>query len=185
MAVYLQVLNGYGKPSRILSVASLSAELKVCTWLPFEQRRPIWSTPVWVCRWAAVHSKPRLYKICSPDPSQEHHASSHGTKGRVLACGFGNPVDNDRGTRSCFYVSRSNHLGLAKWEMQWSGTIPLVPSSFPLLIRDQHAFWNYIEVTNIITDLALIVLPLIMISGIRTSITRKSSIFSFFALRVL
>ncbi|KAF6228270.1 hypothetical protein HO133_008000 [Letharia lupina] len=51
--------------------------------------------------------------------------------------------------------------------------------------NDRHAFWNYLEVTNILTDTALIALPLIMISRIRTSLATKASVFSFFGLRII
>lgn len=51
--------------------------------------------------------------------------------------------------------------------------------------NDRHAFWNYLEVTNIFTDTALIALPLIMVSRIQTSMAKKASVFSFFALRII
>ena len=55
----------------------------------------------------------------------------------------------------------------------------------PVLIHDQHALWNYLEATNIATDTALIVLPLVMIWRIQTSMAKKASVFSFFALRIM
>ena len=62
--------------------------------------------------------------------------------------------------------------------------IPLILHD-PGLIHYKHALWNYLEATNIATDTALIVLPLVMISRIQTSMAKKASVFSFFALRIM
>ncbi|CAD6591805.1 MAG: hypothetical protein ASARMPREDX12_005417 [Alectoria sarmentosa] len=48
---------------------------------------------------------------------------------------------------------------------------------------DRYSWWSYFEITNIITDVALILLPLAIIWKIQTSWARKAGIFSFFALR--
>ncbi|KAF6221246.1 hypothetical protein HO133_002101 [Letharia lupina] len=47
----------------------------------------------------------------------------------------------------------------------------------------RRTWWNYFESTNIITDLALICLPIVVIWQIRISLSRKASVCSFFALR--
>lgn len=47
----------------------------------------------------------------------------------------------------------------------------------------RHTWWNYIEITNIITDSALISLPLVVIWQTRIPSSRKASVCSFFAFR--
>ena len=50
-------------------------------------------------------------------------------------------------------------------------------------INSQHTWWNYFEATNIVTDFALILLPLVIIWNIRLPLSKKASVFSFFAFR--
>lgn len=47
----------------------------------------------------------------------------------------------------------------------------------------RHTWWNYFESTNIVTDLALMILPCVAIWQIQISVSRKVSVCSFFALR--
>ncbi|MCJ1283183.1 hypothetical protein MMC26_002510 [Xylographa opegraphella] len=49
---------------------------------------------------------------------------------------------------------------------------------------NRTAWMNYLEVTNIITDVALIILPFYIIWNVKTSVTRKASVLLVFALRV-
>lgn len=49
---------------------------------------------------------------------------------------------------------------------------------------DRYAWWTYFEITNILTDAALILLPLVFTLRMQTSWAKKASIFSFFALRI-
>ena len=48
----------------------------------------------------------------------------------------------------------------------------------------QTAWWNYLEITNMLTDAALIILPTIILWKIQTSISKKIPIISSFAIRI-
>ena len=50
---------------------------------------------------------------------------------------------------------------------------------------NRTAWMNYLEVTNIITDMALIALPFFIIWNVKTSVARKASVLLVFALRIL
>jgi len=49
---------------------------------------------------------------------------------------------------------------------------------------NRTAWINYLEVTNIITDITLIVLPFFIIWNVKTSVVRKASVLLVFALRI-
>ncbi|MCJ1400899.1 hypothetical protein MMC11_004110 [Xylographa trunciseda] len=49
---------------------------------------------------------------------------------------------------------------------------------------NRTAWMNYLEITNIITDVTLIVLPFFIIWNVKTSMMRKASVFLVFALRI-
>ncbi|MCJ1377796.1 hypothetical protein MMC17_000892 [Xylographa soralifera] len=49
---------------------------------------------------------------------------------------------------------------------------------------NRTALMNYLEITNIITDVALIALPFFIIWNVKTSVTRKASVLLVFALRI-
>lgn len=46
-------------------------------------------------------------------------------------------------------------------------------------------FWTYFDVMNILTDLALIILPFIICSRLQIAFNRKVTILACFALRIL
>ena len=50
---------------------------------------------------------------------------------------------------------------------------------------NRAARMNYLEATNIITDVALIVLPVFIIWNVKTSVKRTASVLVVFALRIL
>ncbi|KAL9134611.1 MAG: hypothetical protein Q9175_004210 [Cornicularia normoerica] len=151
VAVFFQTENGYGIPSKTLSLSSLSSELKS------EYTATLLYIPSLFFAKLAVLA---LIKTITPNRWDQRAAYS-----------------------------------LAALVVLWAATGEFaaafmchVPNTWDWpngQCNDRHAFWNYLEVTNILTDTALIALPLIMTSRIQTSMAKKVSIFSFFALRIM
>lgn len=48
----------------------------------------------------------------------------------------------------------------------------------------QVAFWNYVGVVNVLTDLPLLVLPVIIIWSVNVDLKRKVTVFGCFAPRI-
>lgn len=151
VAVFVQAKNGYGMPSAILSLSSVSSVLK------------------------SEYAAALLYilSLCF-------------AKLAVLA--LVKTITPNRKDHRAIYV-------LAAFVVIWAITGDFaaafschVPNTWDWptgQCSDRHALWNYLEATNIATDTALIVLPLVMISRIQTSMAKKVSVFSFFALRII
>ena len=50
---------------------------------------------------------------------------------------------------------------------------------------DLRAFWTYVDVMNVVTDLPLVILPAMIISKLHADTSRKAIVICCFAARVL
>ncbi|CAF9922660.1 MAG: hypothetical protein ALECFALPRED_002138 [Alectoria fallacina] len=151
VAVFFQAENGYGMPSKTLSLSSLSSELKS------EYAAGLLYILSLLFAKLAV-----LALVKTITPNRWDHRASYSLAALVFLWA----------TTGEFAAAFMCHVPNA-WD--W-------PNG---QCNDRHAFWNYLEITNILTDTALMVLSLIMISRVQTSMAKKASIFSFFALRII
>ena len=46
------------------------------------------------------------------------------------------------------------------------------------------AWWTYFEIMNILTDTCLVILPLGVVWGVQTSLSKKASVLAFFGGRI-